>query len=48
MDHRLDLDDDDETVEKLIKAHGYIIIDEPLALYKWKDGSSTAATLSQA
>lgn len=49
MDHRHDLDDDDETVEKLIKAHGYIIIDEPLALYKWKDGSSTtAATLSQA
>ena len=48
MDHRHDLDDDDETVEKLIKAHGYIIIDEPLALYKWKDGSSTtAATLSQ-
>lgn len=36
MDHRHDLDDDDETVEKLIKAHGYIIIDEPLALYKWK------------
>lgn len=48
MDHRHDLDDDDETVEKLIKAHGYIIIDEPLALYKWKNGSSTAATLSQA
>lgn len=48
MDHRHDLDNDDETVEKLIKAHGYIIIDEPLALYKWKDGSSTAATLSQA
>ena len=47
MDHRHDLDDD-ETVEKLIKAHGYIIIDEPLALYKWKNGSSTAATLSQA
>ena len=48
MDHRHDLDDDDETVEKLIKAHGYIIIDEPLALYKWKDGSSTtAAILSQ-
>ncbi len=48
MDHRHDLDNDDETVEKLIKAHGYIIIDEPLALYKWKDGSSTtAATLSQ-
>ncbi len=48
MDHRHDLDNDDETVEKLIKAHGYIIIDEPLALYKWKNGSSTAATLSQA
>jgi hypothetical protein len=48
MDHRHDLDDDDETVEKLIKAHGHIIIDEPLALYKWKGGSSTAATLSQA
>ena len=48
MDHRHDLDDDDETVEKLIKAHGYIIIDEPLALYKWENGSSTAATLSQA
>jgi hypothetical protein len=48
MDHRHDLDDDDETVEKLIKAHGYIIIDEPLALYKRKGGSSTAATLSQA
>lgn len=48
MDHRHELDDDDETVEKLIKAHGYIIIDEPLALYKWKNGSSTAATLSQA
>ena len=48
MDHRHDLDDDHETIEKLIKAHGYIIIDEPLALYKWKDGSSTtAATLSQ-
>ena len=45
MDHRHDLDNDDETVEKLIKAHGYIIIDEPLALYKWKDGSSTAATI---
>lgn len=35
MDHRHDLDN--ETVEKLVRAHGYVIIDQPLGLYKWKD-----------
>ena len=36
MDHRHNLNDDEETIEKLIKAHGYVLIDEPIALYKWK------------
>ncbi|MDX1371812.1 MAG: hypothetical protein R3321_05045 [Nitrososphaeraceae archaeon] len=40
MDHRHDLNDDEETIEKLIKAHGYVIIDEPLALYKWRGGNN--------
>jgi hypothetical protein len=45
MDQRPNLDDDDndETIEKLIKAHGYVIIDEPLTLYKWKGSSAAAA-----
>jgi hypothetical protein len=43
MDQRPNLDDDDEeTIEKLIKAHGYVIIDEPLTLYKWKGGNTVA------
>jgi len=36
MDHRHNLNDDEETIEELIKAHGYVLIDEPIALYKWK------------
>jgi len=40
MDHRPDLDE--ETIEKLVKAHGYVIIDQPLGLYKW-NGHNTAA-----
>jgi hypothetical protein len=40
MDHRPDLDG--ETIEKLVKAHGYVIIDQPLGLYKW-NGHNTAA-----
>jgi len=40
MDHRHNLNDDEKTIEKLIKAHGYVIIDEPLALYKWRGGNN--------
>ena len=39
MDHRPDLDG--ETVEKLVKAHGYVIIDQPLGLYKWNGPNTT-------
>jgi hypothetical protein len=44
MDHRHNLDDDEETIDKLIKAHGYVLIDEPLTLYKWKGGNTAPNT----
>jgi hypothetical protein len=40
MDHRPDLDE--ETIEKLVMAHGYIITDQPLGLYRWKDHNTNA------
>jgi len=40
MDHRPDLDG--ETIEKLVKVHGYVIIDQPLGLYKWQAHPKTA------
>ncbi len=43
MDHRTDLDE--ETIEKLVKAHGYVIIDQPLGLYKW-NGPNTPTTIT--
>lgn len=42
MNHRHSLEDDEGTIEKLIKAHGYILIDAPLSLYKWKGGKDVA------
>jgi hypothetical protein len=42
MDHRPDLDE--ETVQKLVNAHGYVIIDQPLGLYKWRGHDKTAIT----
>jgi len=36
MDHRHNLNDDEDTIATLIKAHGYVLTDEPIALYKWK------------
>ena len=44
MDHRTDLDE--ETIEKLVKAHGYVIIDQPLGLYKW-NGPNTPTTITK-
>ena len=46
MNHRHNIDDDEETIEKLIKAHGYVLIDVPLALYKWRGGNIVAADTS--
>jgi hypothetical protein len=43
MDFRPDLDE--ETVEKLVKAHGYVIIDQPLRLYKWQAHHKTSAII---
>ena len=40
MDHRPDLDG--KTVEKLVKALGYVIIDQPLGLYRWNGYDKTA------
>ena len=33
MYHRPDLDM--ETIEKLVRVHGYVIVDQPLGLYRW-------------
>ena len=46
MDHRPDLDG--ETIEKLVKAHGYVIIDQPLGLYKWQAHHKTSAIIKTA
>lgn len=35
MDFRPDLDE--EIIENLVKAHGYVLIDQPLSLYKWSN-----------
>jgi hypothetical protein len=42
MDHRPDLDE--ETVEKLVRAHGYVISDQPLVLYQWKGHNTNSNT----
>lgn len=41
MDHIHNIDDDETTVEKLIKTHGYVLIDAPLGLYKWRDTTAS-------
>jgi hypothetical protein len=42
MDFRPDLDE--ETIENLVKAHGYVLIDHPLSLYKWNGPNTTTIT----
>lgn len=43
MYHRPDLDE--ETVEQLVKAHGYVIIDKPLGLYRYGHNTSANAKI---
>ncbi|NOJ30224.1 MAG: hypothetical protein DA328_08675 [Nitrososphaeraceae archaeon] len=43
MNHVHSLEDDEGTIEKLIKAHGYVLLDVPLSLYKWRVDNNVAA-----